>query len=129
MLCCAIQFYSVPFQFSSAQFNSILTLLYSIRSIRSYPILFYSILLYSIQVNSMSLSSHLISFHLIFFDFILFPKQFTLGFFLRKKKVGCDMLWPRPGACPPCVPCAHLYLCFGWCVLQRSMCSPHVRLC
>ena len=32
-----------------------------------------------------------------------FPKQFTVGFSLRRQKAGRDMLWPRPGACPPCV--------------------------
>ena len=36
-----------------------------------------------------------------------FPKQFAVGFSLRRKKAGRDMLWSRPWSlsamCPPCV--------------------------
>ena len=71
---------------------------------------------------------------------VYFPKRFAVGFSLRS-----NMLWPRPGACPPCVrhcpPCVRhcvrldsarvskpcpLESKFGWPRLQ--LCRPCVRL-
>ena len=64
-------------------------------------------------------------------NFSFFPKQFTVGFSLRRKRAGRDMLWPLPGACPPCArhcpPCVRRKAgtCPLWLRLQTfALCLP-----
>ena len=59
-----------------------------------------------------------------------FPKQFTVGFFLRKKRLAAICSGRVPGACPPCV--LHVSAFGPPCVVgfgrASSPCPPLVRL-
>ena len=66
----------------------------------------------------------------ICFGWLFFHKQFTVGFFLRRKKAGRDMLWPPcVRHCPPCVRLDSALAAFLHFVrLVSVVCPPCVRL-
>ena len=61
--------------------------------------------------------------------FVVFPKPFTVGFSLRGKKAGRDMLWPRSlsATCPPC-DSASAIVCLVRLVSLESAFSPPPNL-
>ena len=64
--------------------------------------------------------------------YFFFPKQFTVGFYLRKKRLaasGRDMLWPRPRSLSALRP-PLFALCLPWFPFGSdfTLCPPCVRL-